>query len=816
MIHFGLRLAQAAVLLEIGLGLGLGFESAARAKDPAPVVDPKSPAAVKLVARLREACATKPELLGILVQSGELAGGVLQISGTIDRQEQAAVLEAHSRRILDEEPALKALIPGGVSASGMPILPVRSTLLGKIRHDFATTSVIPGRLNFQQIRLDDFFFEPNGALKVIGLCVDQRAYLESLKDPGSIQGQIASAVSGRLKANPLPAGVAPGVLGRVSAGGVEFKANPARRLQVLAVVTPGLDELLYSNARFDEKGDLQFEGWLAKEEQRAAAAALFARPEIATAYARPGNVPPSEPAAAVAAMVVVPWRAAVLAGMQERFARPGNKGTNLDPLRYCRLDRAWFDYGDQGGGLRLHFEGVALSRGDPKAPNPIVPFLKPESLRQFKTAKPIEYNASSDLKRIPHPRRALQEKIAGEPAIDGVRVDDLFFGPRGETTLEGVWLGENQAALLDGLMQPVLAEQTGGKVGGPITHRFAAVPTDQILRDLRLKTAAAFDETSLQRLSFQLPDDSSPPAPVLQVSTPESRVKEVTAALAGWLRADERTEALKVPSVGLSVTGRPGSLLKEIRTLVAREPTLDGVRVDRAYFDESNVLTLSGLQDHDGQAIQALGQVPAAVAKVWPRQPPLAPARAGTFAIVPLAAKLEWLRKVLSLYRESDGVLLSRAYYGPDGVMTFGGRGAGVPAQNPVLEKLIGDLIKLDPRQHVKLALQIQPRDPEKSARLVGKSVESLTNGAIASVRIEDLDEAIFLDPNDSTAWYLRAAYYHARGDATSSDRDLRRVKRLESSFASRRTERFRMLTRFQGASRAVLDELELNLPNNP
>lgn len=816
----GVRWAWSAAVLGIGLGTAIG--SVAHARNAARVENQKSPAHAPIVARLKEACATKPELFGVLVQEGDLAGGVLRLSGTLDRKTQVAVLEAQAGEILDRQPAWKAEMPGGVSASGMAILPVRSELLPKLRRDFASAPATANRLSLlQQTRLDDFTFGTNGRLKVVGLCVNQRAYLDSRKekaDPAQVsaRAQLAQAVRDRLKNYPLPAGVDPGVLSRVDADGIEIKEDPARRLQVLASGTSGLDDLLFLNARFDADGELRLDGLLGDEGQRSAVAALVGRPEIARLYARPGGNPPAEPAAAVAAMAVTPWRSTLLSGMQERFARPGNKGSDLDVLRYCRLDRARFGYSEQGGGLKLHFEGVALIEADPASWNRIVAALQAESKRLFnKTARPVEYNSVNDLKPIPHPRRTLQEKVAGEPSVDGVRVDDVTIGPKGETVVEGLWIGENQAAQLDPLLQPVLSEQTGGKVTGPLTHRFATVPTDHILKDLRSKTAAAFDETSLDRLSFQIPDDKSPPVPVLQGSTPEPRVKELKAMLAGWLRADLRTEALGVPNVGLLIAGRPGSLLKELRTLVASEPALDGVRIDRVVFDESNTLTLSGQQDHDGQAARALGLVPTAVAKVWPNRPPLAPARAGTFSTLPLAVGLEWLRKILPHYPGSDGVILSRAYYGSDGVLTFGGRGAGVPEQHPVLAKLIKDLLKVDPKQQVKLALRIEPRDPDRTTRLVGKSIESLSNGAIATARIEDLDEAIFLNPDDSTAWYLRAAYYHATGDHGMAERDLSRVKRLETKIANRKQERFRMLTRFQGALRQALDELEASLPNH-
>ena len=419
----------------------------------------------------------------------------------------------------------------------------------------------------------------------------------------------------------------------------------------------------------------------------------------------------------------------------------------------------------------------------------------------MQAAKPPAYNASSDLKLVPHPRRALQEKVAAEPSVDGVRIDDLTFGPDGKTTLEGVWVSENQAAVLDGVLQPVLAELTGGKVGGPITHRFTTVPTDQILRDLRSKTAAVFDESSLDRLSFQLPDEKSPPVPVVLGSAPQLRVTELRAKVEGWLKADGRTKQLNVPSVGVAIAGRPGSLLKEIRTLVSGVPALDGARVDRAYFDETNTLTLTGRYDRDGQVAQTLTLVSTAVANTWPRQPPMTPAHAGLFANVPLSPTLAWLRRVLPNYPASDWVVISRAFYGPDGVLTFGGKAVGDRAQNPPLEKLIKDLMKVDLNKPVRLALSSEIRDGEKSTRIVGKGIDALAGGQIGTVPIEELDDAVFHNPTDPYAWYLRGAYHHVAGDADLARRDLGRVKRLGGAGRAG-------VVRFQGPLRVTLDAL--------
>jgi hypothetical protein len=817
--------AQAVFLLvSFGIVAWPGSGPAARAQEAAPPTaspEKEKTAAEQVVSRLQQACAAKPALLGVLVQKGELADGVLKLTGTLDRKEQAAALEAEARQLLDPEPAWKAQMTGGASAAGMPVLPVRSELLPKLRQDLAAAppdeAGRPGLL--RQTRLDDMAFDSAGRLAVTGLCVNHEAYLASQKggaDPAKEpRAQIAQGLRDRLKAYPLPEGVDPAILDRIEAGAVDIKEDPAHALQSLAESlaerAKELDDIVFVDARFDAGGALVFEGLLGKAEQRETAAGLVARTDILRTYARPGGKPPCDPAAAVRPMVVIPWRTTLMTGLQERLARPSNKGTELDMLRYCRVDRVRFAYPDRGG-LQLRFEGVALFNDDQAVTTRIATELRDDAARLFQPQRPFEYNVINGLKAVGNPRRALQEKVAAEPSVDGVRVDDLTIGPKGESTLEGIWVGESQAQALDAHLLPVIAEQTGGKVGGPLVHHFTAVPSDQLLRDLRARNAEAFDETSLDRLSFQLPGKESPPVPTLMGGTPESRQKEVSEKLAEWLKADARAPLLGAPTVSLAIASRPGSLLNEVRTQVANDPALDGVRVDRAVFDVANVLNLSGRQDHEGQSAQTLALLPAAARKAWGSNKPLAPDPVGAFAIVPLKPKLKRIQRLLPYYRDADGVLITRAFYRPDLALTFGGRSVGIPDPRADLEHLVQALAEPEPGQVVKLGLKSEPRDPARAAWLVSRGIECLARCSIASVPVDTLDEAVFLEPDDSAAWYLRAAYYYVAGDHELAVRDLARVKLLEAGTPTLLHDRYRRLTRFQGPLRITLEELELSM----
>ena len=272
-------------------------------------------------------------------------------------------------------------------------------------------------------------------------------------------------------------------------------------------------------------------------------------------------------------MTLFPWRKSLLVSeLQQRFARDVNRNTPRADLRYCRVDRALFVYPERGG-LEFRFEGVALRVGDGVSAR-IATGLANESHRLFAPPIRVDYNIKENLIKLPNPMRKLQEKVAADPALDGVRLDDLNFGATGRATFEGMWVGPAQAAALEAVLLPELAEQTRGKVGGPLAWRLTEFPADRLLRELRGKVATAFDktsETSLDRLFFQpAAEPGTIPGLVLRGATIADRLVEVKAGLISWLKENELIKKVGIPEVKLS--GRPKSLVVELRKLVAAEP----------------------------------------------------------------------------------------------------------------------------------------------------------------------------------------------------------------------------------------------------
>jgi len=109
---------------------------------------------------------------------------------------------------------------------------------------------------------------------------------------------------------------------------------------------------------------------------------------------------------------------------------------------------------------------------------------------------------------------------------------------------------------------------------------------------------------------------SATPEPTLYAATIAARRGDVEAKLATWMSEGKLAKVVGTPK--LQLTSRPGSLVRELRKLIASEKTLDGVRIDRGVFVEDNAFVLSGLQDHDGQP---------SMSSRWPKMPPRRPGR---------------------------------------------------------------------------------------------------------------------------------------------------------------------------------------------
>ena len=153
--------------------------------------------------------------------------------------------------------------------------------------------------------------------------------------------------------------------------------------------------------------------------------------------------------------------------------------------------------------------------------------------------------------------------------------------------------------------------------------------------------------------------------------------------------------------------------------------------------------------------------------------------------------------------------MLTRAYYDEKAELVLAGRASSPRGDYSPLERRIKMLIGDD--ADIKLAsLSLQPEevDSEQKNKIVGKGVDALAAGNLASFPLSDLDELVFLAPRDSMAWYLRGAYYYLSRDQPLAKRDLGRACALEKKSPSLDHDRRQILERFQGPLRTTLEEL--------
>ncbi len=457
----------------------------------------------------------------------------------------------------------------------------------------------------------------------------------------------------------------------------------------------------------------------------------------------------------------------------------------------------------EDAGLLLEFEIVALVLGNQPVSAVFAPLLKGS-----KESIPFTPGVRPRFTSLKSPLPELRQKVASTQALDGVRLDDLVFGPTGKATLVGRWIGPAQAETIDAVLLPLVVEQTKGKVSGPLERKLTELPTDRLLQSLRRKLLGSPDETSLDRLFFRpAADRSALPEMVLQGATLVSSLPETGGQLEGWLKADEL--AREVGTAVVELAPRPSSLLIELRKLVARDPALDGVLVKSAGFDLENYLVLSGRQDHEGQAAGAIALVPKAAAVAWKGLPPPRAAPNGAFAVFPLASLLQDLSSKLQYYSESDGIMLTRAYYDATSKLVLAGRVSKPRGDYSALERRIKSLLGDD--ADLKLAsleLKRQEIDPERKDKIVGRGADALASGNLASFSPGDLDLAVYLAPGESTTWYLRGAYYYLSGDQALAKRDLGRAHALEKRDPSLSHDRSGILERFQSPLRTTLEEL--------
>ncbi|MGE3818844.1 MAG: hypothetical protein AB7I30_05370 [Isosphaeraceae bacterium] len=784
-------------------------------------------AAQAMVARLRASCEARHELRGVMVRAGTLNQGTLELAGTLDDPEtQAPLLEAEAARILKEEPTWRAEIPAGVTAKGMARFALRSGILPRLQASFADApddlDGSPGLL--AQTRLDDLYFDREGRLRLVGLCVNQRAFLSrnkpNAKSDADPRQEIAQGMRDRLRNEPIPTGVDPQVFAGLQTDEVRFEEDPARPAQRAAIQNPTIDACLLLDGRFDAQGRLVLSGYLNPEARspgpaREAVKALLTAPEFAKTYERPRGNPSEDAETAIARLRKYDWRPGLHQEVQSRCAQAARPGAERS-YRHCRIDRVVFDYGDAGE-LILRFEGLSLAESEHTA---LPPDLREWCRQRFRFDRLVAYDLDLDFKSPKRPLEVIvseiQREVAENPELDGIRIDDLTFGPRRETELVGVSPVTPPPEALARIATPSLKRGLGDDAEAlGVASRMSLLPTTGLLRELRGLVAndSNLDETSLDRLYFQPIDELGRPELTLEVATLRDFQERARAALERWL---ETSDLARQPGMKPTVTfpaNRKESVRESLWKLVYSDAALDGVRVDRVRFDAENQLSLICAQEFQGQLDQALvrqkllEKYANAAATAWRGSPAPAP-RIEPGATYSLKALLASAQEKLPMFKEFDGVLFRRINWASNTKVVFHGYRCRKVDEKALQERILTlnggygsvafDLVDVKP-------------DPELNRRQLLNAMIALRDGGIAAYEPHQIDELVFYDPEDSVAWYVRAAYHHAKGNGSLARRDMDRALSIEGQdrTGNLASQRRRRLSTIKGPLKDALDKLE-------
>lgn len=183
--------------------------------------------------------------------------------------------------------------------------------------------------------------------------------------------------------------------------------------------------------------------------------------------------------------------------------------------------------------------------------------------------------------------------------------------------------------------------------------------------------------------------------------------------------------------------------------------------------------------------------------------------------VMPLQPMVERLRIVMPAYTEFDGLTLQRAFHDVRGNLILRVSVVGTLSRKAAakFKELLDEHPEWKERAAVGVRVQVASTlspDPRVVENSLLESIRRLKYGKIESAR-ELATTAILHDPEDSTAWYVRALTFLLEKDIEQAERDLRRTVLLEREGprfpgprANLRLERLELL---QNKNRLMLNE---------
>ena len=234
--------------------------------------------------------------------------------------------------------------------------------------------------------------------------------------------------------------------------------------------------------------------------------------------------------------------------------------------------------------------------------------LRPLKLRLPGEPKPLAravVPAKRDLTAV------LRAAVAGRRSLDGVNVTNVVYDEAGKVAPEGHWPGDGHAREVGDLLRDALRpEEPAISKYGATLGRLRVVRTDLLLGDLRkwLVDKTEVEEVLFDRLYFDA-------AGKLRIdgffTRPDDRAAAEKAGLEALIAYPVGRGLLGLDPEGIArprVEGKDiihlvkrASLVEHLHKQIPADPVLDGLRVDRCWYDADAAFVLNGLEDAAGQ-----------------------------------------------------------------------------------------------------------------------------------------------------------------------------------------------------------------------
>ncbi|MCC7086472.1 MAG: hypothetical protein IT427_15840 [Pirellulales bacterium] len=284
-------------------------------------------------------------------------------------------------------------------------------------------------------------------------------------------------------------------------------------------------------------------------------------------------------------------------------------------------------------------------------------------------------------------------------------------------------------------------------------------------------------------------------------------------------------------------------LLAVLREKVPDRKDMDGVRLDRAFYDPKGVLHFTGLIGRDEQLslVEQLVRHTVAGHDVWGQY-----VRDGwaveheNFDLLPIDPLLACIQHILPGYEELDGAAIARIYHRADGQLAVDGRAAEDSQKAAIGRILASELWRIAPGRRRLSAnyyvakrkgaaaadggtvegkprivtsesgqFEVFPidRDFYKAQSMLGDAWQLYWKNCYTET-IELLDIALSYDSKCVGAWYLRALCFIQLDKIPLARRDIRRAVLVNKGSSYRLNARHSYLTRVQGEPRTCFERL--------